>query len=109
MSGGDCNGGTFNVGDRIVMGGMRRGVIALGLTQTTIMEMGQPPAVQEADPAMWAQSRQYTGRVVSVSNGRIFDEPVDNYTIMLDAAERHGVRAAELGPRRWTRCAAATS
>jgi small-conductance mechanosensitive channel len=73
-------GGTFNVGDRIVMGGVRGDVIALGFTQTTIMEMGQPPAVQNADPAMWVRSRQYTGRVVSVSNARIFDEPVYNYT-----------------------------
>ena len=60
-------GKTFNVGDRIAMGGVRGDVIALGFTQTTIMEMGQPPAVQGADPAMWVQSRQYTGRVVTVS------------------------------------------
>ena len=33
-------GKTFNVGDRIVMGGVRGDVIALGFTQTTIMEMG---------------------------------------------------------------------
>ncbi len=74
------NGKTFNVGDRITMGGVRGDVIALGFTQTTIMEMGQPPPVQAAKPAMWVQSRQYTGRVVTVSNARIFDEPVYNYT-----------------------------
>ena len=73
-------GKTFNVGDRIAMGGVRGDVIALGFTQTTIMEMGQPPTVQGADPAMWVRSRQYTGRVVTVSNARIFDEPVYNYT-----------------------------
>lgn len=73
-------GKTFNVGDRITMGGVRGDVIALGFMQTTIMEMGQPPPVQHADPAMWVQSRQYTGRVVTVSNARIFDEPVYNYT-----------------------------
>ena len=33
-------GATFNVGDRIVMGGVRGDVIALGFMQTTIMEMG---------------------------------------------------------------------
>ena len=60
-------GQTFNVGDRITMGGVRGDVIALGFIQTTIMEMGQPPAVQSADPAMWVQSRQYTGRVVTVT------------------------------------------
>jgi small-conductance mechanosensitive channel len=73
-------GKTFNVGDRIVMGGVRGDVIALDLMQTTIMEMGQPPAVQNADPAMWVKSRQYTGRIVTVSNANIFDEPVYNYT-----------------------------
>lgn len=73
-------GKTFNVGDRIVMGGVRGDVIALGFTQTTIMEMGQPPAVSADDPGMWVRSRQYTGRIVTVSNAKIFDEPVYNYT-----------------------------
>lgn len=109
-------GKTFNVGDRITMGGVRGDVIALDFTQTTIMEMGQPPPVQGAEPAMWIQSRQYTGRVVTVSNARIFDEPVYNYSrdfpyiweemrlpisftadrarvedILLDVADRHTV------------------
>jgi small-conductance mechanosensitive channel len=53
-------GATFTVGDRITMGGVRGDVVALGFFQTTIMEMGQPPAVQGADPAMWVQSRQFT-------------------------------------------------
>jgi small-conductance mechanosensitive channel len=74
-------GKVFNVGDRIVMGGVRGDVIALRFTQTVIMEMGQPPSVQQAVPAMWVQARQYTGRVVTVSNARIFDEPVYNYTL----------------------------
>lgn len=73
-------GRVFGIGDRIVMGGVRGDVIALDFTKTTIMEMGQPPPVQNADPAMWVRSRQYTGRVVTVSNARIFDEPVYNYT-----------------------------
>jgi small-conductance mechanosensitive channel len=73
-------GNIFHVGDRIVMGGVRGDVIALDLTQTRIMEMGQPPNVQSADPAMWLKSREYTGRVVMVTNARIFDEPVFNYT-----------------------------
>lgn len=70
----------FNIGDRISMGGVRGDVIGLGLIQTTIMEMGQPPPVQGADPAMWVKSRQFTGRIVSVANNRIFDDPVFNYT-----------------------------
>lgn len=115
-------GQTFNVGDRITMGGVRGDVIALSFTQTTIMEMGQPPAVQQADPAMWVKSRQYTGRIVTVSNARVFDEPVYNYTrefpyiweemsipvpyktdhaaaerILLKAAREHTVAVSSLG------------
>ena len=114
-------GKTFNVGDRIVMGGVRGDVIALDFTQTTIMEMGQPPPVQGADPAMWVRSREYTGRVVTVTNAKIFDEPVFNYTrdfpfvweelalpiayasdrdraerILLETAERQTVQISEL-------------
>ncbi len=109
-------GKTFNVGDRIVMGGVRGDVIALSFMQTQIMEMGQPPPVSSAEPAMWVHSRQFTGRIVTVSNDTIFDEPVYNYTrhfpsvwdeitlpvrygddraaaekILLEAAQRHAV------------------
>ncbi len=73
-------GKTFNVGDRISMGGVRGDVLQLGFIQTTIMEMGQPPSVQGAEPAMWVRSRQFTGRIVTVSNSKIFSEPVYNYT-----------------------------
>ena len=73
-------GNTFTVGDRISMGGVRGDVMRLGFIQTTIMEMGQPPSVQGADPAMWVRSRQFTGRIVSVTNSQIFAEPVFNYS-----------------------------
>ncbi|MEO8312437.1 MAG: mechanosensitive ion channel domain-containing protein [Caldimonas sp.] len=114
-------GSTFTVGDRITMGGVRGDVVALGFFQTTIMEMGQPPSVQNADPAVWVQSRQFTGRIVTVANSKIFDEPVYNYTrefpfiweemrlpiayrddrdqaerILLEVAQRHAVDPARL-------------
>jgi small-conductance mechanosensitive channel len=114
-------GKTFGVGDRITMGGVRGDVVALGFLQTTIMEMGQPPAVQAADPAMWVRSRQYTGRIVTVTNDKVFDQPVFNYTrefpyiweeltipitykadharaeqILLDAARRHTLDVASV-------------
>jgi small-conductance mechanosensitive channel len=73
-------GNTFNVGDRISMGGVRGDVIALGFIQTTLMEMGEPPSVQDANPPVWVKSRQYTGRVVTITNDKVFDEPVYNYT-----------------------------
>ena len=114
-------GSTFTVGDRISMGGVRGDVLRLGFIQTTIMEMGQPPSVQGADPAMWVKSRQFTGRIVTVSNSNIFAEPVFNYTrdfpfiweemaipityqadrdqaerILLDAARAHAVDPASM-------------
>jgi small-conductance mechanosensitive channel len=114
-------GDTFNVGDRITMGGVRGDVIALGFIKTTIMEMGQPSALQNAEPAQWVKSRQYTGRVVTVTNDKVFDEPIYNYTrdfpylweemtvpitfqadrrtaeqILLEAADQHTVAASEV-------------
>ena len=46
-------GRTFNVGDRIVMGGVRGDVIDLSFMQTQIMEMGQSPKEQGDAPSMW--------------------------------------------------------
>jgi small-conductance mechanosensitive channel len=116
-------GKNFNVGDRIVMGGVRGDVIDLGFMQTRVMEMGQPPGVNDqTDPAMWVRARQYTGRIVTITNDKIFDTPVYNYTrefpyiwdeirvpisfkddreraesILLEAAEKHTTKVAELG------------
>jgi small-conductance mechanosensitive channel len=106
----------FRVGDRIVMGGVRGDVIELGFVRTSVMEMGQPPPVQSDEPAVWVAARQHTGRVVTITNDKIFDEPVYNYTrefpyiweelhlpvpykadraraerILLSAARQHGV------------------
>lgn len=105
------------------MGGVRGDVIALSFMQTRILEMGQPPPVSGAEPAMWVHSRQFTGRIVTVSNDKIFDEPIYNYTshfpylweeirlpvrygddraaaeaMLLDAARRHAVRQDQLDP-----------
>jgi len=73
-------GKTFNMGDRISMGGVRGDVIALDFIQTTILEMGQPPEMQSALPPSWVTIRQYTGRIVTITNDKIFDKPVYNYT-----------------------------
>src|SRR4051812_8593940 len=72
---------SFTVGERIKMGGVRGDVIALGFLQTRILEMGQPPDVNEQeDPGMWVRARQFSGRIVTVTNDKVFDEPVFNYT-----------------------------
>jgi small-conductance mechanosensitive channel len=115
-------GKTFNVGDRIVMGGVRGDVIDLSFMQTRIMEMGQSPKEQGDAPSMWVRSRQFTGRIVTVTNDKVFDEPVYNYTrefpyiwdeinlpiryqddraraeqILLEAARRHAVTQDRIG------------
>jgi small-conductance mechanosensitive channel len=114
-------GRTFTIGDRIAMAGVRGEVIALGFIQTTIMEMGQSPPEQADAPAVWVKSRQFTGRVVTVTNDKIFDQPVYNYThefpylweemtlpiafkddrkaaekIMLEIAQRHTEKVSEM-------------
>ena len=72
-------GKTFNVGDRILMGGVRGDVIGLTFMQTRIMEMGQSPREKD-DRDSWVYSRQFTGRIVTVTNDKVFDCPVYNYT-----------------------------
>jgi len=114
------NSGLFTVGDRINMGGVRGDVLRLGFMQTTLMEMGVSPG-SDAGPSVWVKSRQFTGRIVTVSNAKIFDDPVYNYTrdfpyiweevtlpirygddraqaetILLDAADRHATDATTL-------------
>jgi small-conductance mechanosensitive channel len=67
----------FTVGDRITMGGVRGDVISLGFLKTTLMEMGDPVA---GAPSVWVHGRQYTGRIVTITNDKIFEEPVFNST-----------------------------
>jgi small-conductance mechanosensitive channel len=104
-----------------VIGGVRGDVVELSFLQTTVMEMGESKAEQPDSPAAWVRSRQYTGRLVTVSNAVIFDQPVYNYTrefpfifeeiaipipydadrekaeqIILSAADKHTVKYVEL-------------
>jgi len=114
-------GKTFKVGDRIVIGGVRGEVIAIDFIKTTLMEIGQPSTYADGASSTWVRSRQYTGRIVIVSNAKIFVDPVYNYTrdfpyiweemsipitytadrtraeqILLDAAQRRTFRVSEL-------------
>jgi len=73
-------GNVFTVGDRITIGGVRGDVVRLGFMQTTVLEMGEAPGEQADQPAMWIKGRQPTGRLVRVTNDKIFDAPVYNYT-----------------------------
>src|SRR4051812_16597768 len=115
-------GDVFAVGDRIVMGGVRGDVIGLGFLRTTILEMGQPDGDSDNTMSVWVDARQPTGRIVTVTNGVVFDDPVYNYSrdfpflweelsvgvkfdadrataerIMMEAALRHSLDGSAIG------------
>jgi small-conductance mechanosensitive channel len=117
-------GNIYTVGDRITIGGVRGDVVELGFMQTTVMEMGQAPGERSDDPSMWVHARQYSGRLVRITNDKIFDKPVYNYTrdfpylwdemtipipygrdyrkvesLMLDVARKHAGQFVEEGAR----------
>ena len=73
------SGRIFRVGDRIQMGGVRGDVIDVTPLRTKIMEMGSA-----SDEASWVRGRQYTARIVTVSNKATFTEPVFNYSAAFD-------------------------
>jgi small-conductance mechanosensitive channel len=75
---GILTGKVFRAGDRVMMGGVRGDVIDVSPLRTTIMEMGS--AGSEDSSEAWVNARQYTGRVVTVSNKVFFEEPVYNYS-----------------------------
>jgi small-conductance mechanosensitive channel len=72
------SGRIFRVGDRIQMGGVKGDVLDITPLRTKIMEMGTP----EGDS--WVHGRQFTGRIVAVSNKATFTEPVFNYSTMFE-------------------------
>lgn len=69
------SGRIFRVGDRIQMGGVRGDVIDVSLLRTKVMEIGSPEGVDTP-----VKGRQYTGRIVAISNKATFTEPVYNYS-----------------------------
>lgn len=72
-------GKAFDLGDRIQIGDVRGDVLDIGLLKTTVMEMGVP-ALLRPEPHHWVQARQYTGRVVTITNAEVFKQPTYNYT-----------------------------
>lgn len=67
----------FTVGDRIQMGGVRGDVLDITPLRTKVLEIG-------SGDGSWIRGRQYTGRVVSISNKAVFSEPVFNSSAALD-------------------------
>ncbi|MBM0202426.1 mechanosensitive ion channel family protein [Micromonospora sp. STR1s_5] len=69
----------FRVGDRIQMCEVRGDVLDITPLRTRILESGS-----STDPESWIRGRQYTGRVVSLSNRFVFCTPVYNSSTVLD-------------------------
>jgi small-conductance mechanosensitive channel len=59
----------YETGDRIELNNVKGDVIDIGLTKTTLMEIGE-----------WVKSDNYSGRIVQVSNAFVFKGPVRNYS-----------------------------
>jgi len=59
----------YGIGDRISINNVTGDVMDIGFMRTTIMEIGQ-----------WVKADQYTGRIVTISNKALFDNPIFNYT-----------------------------
>lgn len=72
------SGRVYTVGDRVAIAGVRGDVVALGFLYTRVMEMGEPAPPDQRD--VWVGARQFTGRIVTVSNDKVFDVPIFNYT-----------------------------
>jgi small-conductance mechanosensitive channel len=60
---------SFQVGDRIQVGGNAGDVIDIRLFQFSLLEIGH-----------WVGAEQSTGRVLHIPNGKLFSEAVANYT-----------------------------
>lgn len=74
------SGRIFRVGDRIQMGGVRGDVIDVTPLRTKILEMGSADEDDETRTASWVRGRQFTGRIIAVSNKTTFTQPVFNYS-----------------------------
>ncbi|MCB0397584.1 MAG: mechanosensitive ion channel [Flavobacteriales bacterium] len=61
--------GLYKPGDRIEIYNVKGDVIDIGITKTTLMEIGE-----------WVKSDNYNGRIVQISNAFVFKGPVRNYT-----------------------------
>lgn len=59
----------YNVGDRIQIGAFSGDVIDQQLFQITLLEIGN-----------WVNADQSTGRVIHIPNGKLFTEPLANYS-----------------------------
>jgi len=73
------SGRIYRVGDRIELGGVRGDVIDVTLLRTKMLEIGSAQ-----DDTSWVNGRQFTGRIVAVSNKATFTSPVYNFSAAFD-------------------------
>lgn len=59
----------YQVGDRVLLGGIKGDVIDIGILRTSLMEIGD-----------WVKGDLYNGRITRVANSFVFKEPVYNYS-----------------------------
>ncbi len=76
----------YHVGDRVEMAdGVRGDVMDVTPLRTKILEIGsEAEENEEKENPSWVRGRQYTGRVVAVSNKATFTDPVYNYTAIFE-------------------------
>ena len=60
---------SFEIGDRIELGGIKGDVIDIEVFNTTVLEIGN-----------WVEADQSTGRLVTVPNSSVFKQPYFNYS-----------------------------
>ena len=60
----------FRVGDRIQVGNQAGDVIDIRLFMFSVLEIGN-----------WVDADQSTGRIIHIPNGKVFKEPISNYTL----------------------------
>ncbi|GJM35378.1 MAG: mechanosensitive ion channel protein MscS [Saprospiraceae bacterium] len=59
----------YNVGDRVMLGGIKGDVVDIGVLRTSMMQIGD-----------WVNGDLYNGKIVRIANSFIFKEPVYNYS-----------------------------
>ena len=59
----------FRIGDRVEIGGRRGDVVDIRAFRFSMLEIGE-----------WVDADQSTGRLVHVPNGKVFSDPLTNYT-----------------------------
>jgi small-conductance mechanosensitive channel len=74
----------YRVGDRIEIAGVHGDVIDVTLLRTKLLEFGTATEAADDASAAWVRGRQYTGRIVVLSNKKTFTEAVFNYSAALD-------------------------